>query len=219
MKKLSFLIVGFTISGYTAFAQKKVWDFGMQEAQISHNYSEYDRQTSLKNNQTLSTATQTAARSQGNDFKDKVKIIHARLVSLSVLISDGKVIFDSYDIVKDILNYQRQILSTIGSDPKLAPLALFSESALVNRSSALIKYIELMVIAASDLNAMKSTDRRAIVGYIVNELRVIRGDAYSINQSLKWAQEGNYINSINPWARYVNDDKRLADDILHNLKF
>ena len=218
MKKL-FIVIPMALLAGRAVAQKKVWDVPTMEAQIARNYTEYDTQTKLKNNQAISTATQTTARTQGSDFKDKVKIIHERLISLSVLISDGKTIFDAYDIVKDILNYQRQILSTIGSDPKLAPIAISSQAALVSRSNALIKYIELMVIAASDLNAMKSTDRRAIVGYIVNELRVIRGDAYSINQSLRWAKEGNYINSINPWARYVNDDKRLGDEILKNLKF
>lgn len=219
MKKQAIIVPALLLMSSMAFAQKKVWDIPTMEVQISHNYSEFDKQTKLRNNQTLSTATQTTARSQGNEFKEKVKTIHARLISLSALISDGKLLLDSYDIVKDILTYQKQIISTVGSDPKLIPVVITSQKNLVDRSQALIRYVQLMILSASDVNAMKSTDRRACTGYIINELRVIRGDAYSINQSLTWAKEGNYINTINPWAGYVNQDKQIAMDILDNLKF
>lgn len=219
MKKQAIIVPALLLMSSMAFAQKKVWDIPTMEVQISHNYSEFDKQTKLRNNQTLSTATQTTARSQGNEFKEKVKTIHARLISLSALISDGKLLLDSYDIVKDILTYQKQIISTVGSDPKLIPVVITSQKNLVDRSQALIRYVQLMILSASDVNAMKSTDRRACTGYIINELRVIRGDAYSINQSLTWAKEGNYINTINPWAGYVNQDKQIAKDILDNLKF
>lgn len=219
MKKQAIIVPALLFMSSMAFAQKKVWDIPTMEVQISHNYSEFDKQTKLRNNQTLSTATQTTARSQGNEFKEKVKTIHARLISLSALISDGKLLLDSYDIVKDILTYQKQIISTVGSDPKLIPVVITSQKNLVDRSQALIRYVQLMILSASDVNAMKSTDRRACTGYIINELRVIRGDAYSINQSLTWAKEGNYINTINPWAGYVNQDKQIAKDILDNLKF
>jgi hypothetical protein len=219
MKKILTILPSFVLLANVSYAQKSVWDIPTMEVQISHNYSEFDKQTKLRNNQTLSTATQTTARNQGNEFKEKVKSIHARLISLSVLISDGKLLLDSYDIVKDILNYQKQIIATVGSDPKLIPVVITSQKNLVDRSQGLIKYIQLMVLSASDVNAMKSTDRRACTTYIINELRVIRGDAYTINQSLTWAKEGNYINTINPWANYVNEDKKLAQDILDNLKF
>lgn len=219
MKKIQLILSALMLVAGASFGQEKVWDIPTMEVQISHNYSEFDKQTSLRNNQAISTATQTTARNKGNDFKEKVKVIHQRLVSLSSLVSDGALLLDSYAIIKDILNYQQKIIATVGNDPKLLPIVITSQANLVQRSQSLVNYISLMVLSASDINAMKSTDRRSITGHIVNELRVIRGDAYGINQSLRWAKEGSYINSINPWANYVNDDKRLADNILNNLKF
>ena len=221
MKKLTVLI-GFSLLCNYSYAQlftKKVWDIPTMEAQIAHNKKEHKKQGALKDGQAVNSATQTYAKIQGNNFKETVKTIHNRLISLSSLISDGKMLYESYDILKDVLIYQKEIVSTIGNDPKLLPIAFSSQKHFVKRANDLIMYITLIGMSASDLNAMKSTDRRSIVAYIVNELRVIRGEAYGCKVALKWAKQGNYLNSINPWADYVNQDKKLANDILANIKF
>jgi hypothetical protein len=219
MKPRFYLAAIATLITNFAFAQKKVWDIPTLEAQISRNSGEFSRQTDLRNNQTLSTATQTAARSQGAAIKDKIKVIHSRLISLSSLLSDGKMLIDSYSIVKDILKYQEKIVSAVANDPQFLPLVLVSEKMTVERANVLINYIELIALSASDLNAMTATDRRSIINYAITQLRVIRGDSYGLSAKLDWAQRGSVLNYYNPWNGYVSKDKQLANNILKDLKF
>lgn len=217
MKRLLLLLILVTI-GQISWAQKKVWDIANMEGQISHSESEFSRQKDLRDNQAISTATQTASKNQGNTLKQTVKVIHARLTNLGGLLADGKMLLNAYSIVKDILTYEDKNLLILKSEPVLIPLAMQSQSQLIDRSKSLITFIELMALSASDLNAMKSTDRNSIISHVIIQLQTLRVQAISLNKSLIWAENGAAIKSTNPWQGYVNVDKKLGLNILNDLK-
>lgn len=217
MKRLLLLLILATI-GQISWAQKKVWDIANMEGQISHSESEFSRQKDLRDNQAISTATQTASKNQGNTLKQTVKVIHARLTNLGGLLADGKMLLNAYSIVKDILTYEDKNLLILKSEPVLIPLAMQSQSQLIDRSKSLITFIELMALSASDLNAMKSTDRNSIISHVIIQLQTLRVQAISLNKSLIWAENGAAIKSTNPWQGYVNVDKKLGSNILNDLK-
>jgi hypothetical protein len=66
---------------------------------------------------------------------------------------------------------------------------------------------------------MDAGQRAELINFIVTELRVIRGLAYTASRQMYWAKMDGIFRSLNPFAGYINQDKQIADDILRNYKF
>jgi hypothetical protein len=66
---------------------------------------------------------------------------------------------------------------------------------------------------------MDSGERAKLLNRIVTELTILRGVAYGMYRSMYWAKQRGILNSLNPYAGFINIDKRIADDIVRNAKY
>lgn len=48
---------------------------------------------------------------------------------------------------------------------------------------------------------------------------ILRGVAYGMQRTMFWAKQRGILNSLNPYAGYINIDKQIADDIIRNAKY
>jgi hypothetical protein len=122
-------------------------------------------------------------------------------------------------IIDDIMDYQDEIVGIVSDDPKLVVFAVNSQALIVKRATQLSKFIMLIPLQYNDWNVISDTDRKDMLNHIINELRVIRGNAYGLKHQLEWAKNYNYWSKLNPWQGYINQDKQLIEDILTNTKF
>jgi hypothetical protein len=217
MDKLT--IIFLLLLSFPSLAQTKQFDIPNVEAKVEQSKKLKTKHDDLRDNQIVSTATQTVAEGEGKKFKDKVRDIHARLIKIGGILRDAQKLAQALKIIDDILDYQGDIVGIVKDDPKLVVFAVNSQKLIVKRATNLSKFIGLIPLQYNDWNVISDTDRKDMIEHIITELRVIRGNAYGLKNQLKYASQYNYWSQLNPWQGYVNQDKRLVDEILNNTKF
>lgn len=200
-------------------AQMKTFDILNLEQKVGHSKKLKDKHDEMRDNQLVSTATQTVAQKEGEKFKDKVTEIHDRMIKVQGLLRDGQKLAQATKIVSDIVSYQRDIVKIVSNDPKLLVFAVNSQTLIVKRCQSLATFIAIIPVSFNKWNVISDSDRKEILQHITTELRVIRGDAFGLKRQLEWAKNYNYWQKLNPWQGYVNKDKRLVKDILEKTKF
>lgn len=217
MNKLA--IIFLLLLSFSSLAQTKQFDIPNVEAKVAQSKKLKTKHDDLRDNQIVSTATQTVAEGEGKKFKDKVRDIHARLIKIGGILRDAQKLAQALKIIDDILDYQGDIVGIAKEDPKLVVFAANSQKLIVKRATNLSKFIGLIPLQYNDWNVISDTDRKDMIEHIITELRVIRGNAYGLKNQLKYAKQYNYWSQLNPWQGYINQDKRLVDEILNNTKF
>lgn len=217
MNKLA--IIFLLLFSFPSLAQTKQFDIPNVEAKVEQSKKLKTKHDDLRDNQIVSTATQTVAEGEGKKFKDKVRDIHSRLIKIGGILRDAQKLAQALKIIDDILEYQGDIVGIVKDDPKLVVFAVNSQRLIVKRATNLSKFIGLIPLQYNDWNVISDTDRKDMIEHIITELRVIRGNAYGLKNQLKYASQYNYWSQLNPWQGYVNQDKRLVDEILNNTKF
>lgn len=217
MKRVAAIFI--LLLSFKSMAQTKQFDIPNLEAKVAQSKKLKTKHDDLRDNQIVSTATQTVAENEGKKFKDKVRDIHSRLIKIGGILRDAQKLAQTLKIVDDIIDYQADIVSLVSDDPKLVVFAVNSQSLIVKRATKLSKFIMLIPVQYNDWNVISDTDRKDMLQHIITELRVIRGNAYGLKNQLKYAKSYNYWSQLNPWQGYVNQDKRLVDKILNNTKF
>lgn len=217
MNKLAIILL--LLHSFPSMAQTKQFDIPNVEAKVEQSKKLKNKHDDLRDNQIVSTATQTVAEGEGKKFKDKVRDIHARLIKIGGILRDAQKLAQALKIIDDILEYQGDIVGIVKDDPKLVVFAVNSQKLIVKRATNLSKFIGLIPLQYNDWNVISDTDRKDMIEHIITELRVIRGNAYGLKNQLKYASQYNYWSQLNPWQGYVNQDKRLVDEILNNTKF
>jgi hypothetical protein len=217
MKTITFILMVST--SVVSFAQTKQFDIPNVEAKVAQSKKLKIKHDDLRDNQIVSTATQKVAENEGKKFKDKVRDIHARLIKIGGILRDAQKLAQAIKIIDDIMDYQDEIVGIVSDDPKLVVFAVNSQALIVKRATQLSKFIMLIPLQYNDWNVISDTDRKDMLNHIINELRVIRGNAYGLKHQLEWAKNYNYWSKLNPWQGYINQDKQLIEDILTNTKF
>lgn len=120
----------------------------------------------------------------------------------------------SEDIIIDVNN----AVNIAASDPLLLLFAESGAREFKSRSLNLAAEVSTFVLKGGTQNLMDSGERAKLLNRIVNELSILRGVAYGMYRSMYWAKQRGILNSINPYAGYINIDKKIADDILRNSK-
>ncbi|WP_258862499.1 hypothetical protein [Sphingobacterium spiritivorum] len=49
-------------------------------------------------------------------------------------------------------------------------------------------------------------------------MTILRGVAFGMHRSMYWAKQRGILNSLNPYAGFINIDKQIADDIIRNSR-
>jgi hypothetical protein len=122
------------------------------------------------------------------------------------------------DIGIDIVQNVEKAVDLASSDPLLLLFAERGARDFRTRASNLAAEVGAFVLKGGRGNLMDSGERAKLLNTIRMELTIIRGIAYGMYRSMFWAQQRGIWNSLNPYASFVNIDRRLADNILSNSK-
>ena len=123
-----------------------------------------------------------------------------------------------YEISEDIVIDVNKAMGIAQSNPALLLFAESGAREFKTRSVNLAAEVSSFVLRSGKDNLMDSGERAKLLNRIVTELAILRGVAYGMYRSMYWAKQRGIINSLNPYAGYINIDKRIADDIINNAK-
>ena len=142
------------------------------------------------------------------------------LSTVNSVVKNGKDIIYASQIAQDIYKYQSQAIKYAADDPKLVLVAVKTESELISRTADLFLYIYNIALAGGEKNLLDNKQRIDLCIHVVNELRDMRGLAYSVYRQMKTAQRTGVLRSLSPGTfRYINNSKRNIDKILKDIQF
>ena len=103
------------------------------------------------------------------------------------IVQSGKNVVYASTVATDITKYQNEMISTAEGNPMLYAVALKTELALINRTYDLFIYINT-ALTGGDTNLMSNMERMDIINHVVDEMRIMRGLAYSVNRKMRTAK-------------------------------
>ena len=183
---------------------------------VSESKSEYNRQNEAKNKQAVTSANEEVNRSEMSKLKTKYRELQSRFKTLGLAIDAAQIGLQATPIVAEIIRQQGIIFQLAGQDPLLIALAYQTEKDLADKAYRLSQYLYALMISIGDLNQMKGSDRKILFNHVLTELRRIEGASRGLAANLQYANRKDIMNSMNPFAEFVNQDKQLIDNILRN---
>jgi hypothetical protein len=69
------------------------------------------------------------------------------------------------------------------------------------------------------VSILHSGERGKLLNHIASELHILRGIAYGMGRAMYWAKMNGIFRSLNPWSTWVNEDSRIANDVINNAKY
>ena len=173
----------------------------------------------MKDHQTKIQQYQALAVTQLGFINQWQKKMYDGLTTVAAVVRDSKNVLEATTIVNDIIKYQLDAANYAKGNPLLIIFAQKTEAEFKGKALNLVLYISTTALKGGKDMMMDAGQRAELINFIVTELRVIRGLAYTASRQMYWAKMDGIFRSLNPFAGYVNQDKQIADDILRNYKF
>ncbi|MCX2584832.1 hypothetical protein [Pedobacter sp. MR22-3] len=169
-------------------------------------------------NLTLVQRAQLAVTGQLGIVNDLQSTIYRGLSEVSGLMRSLLSVKDIYEISQDIVIDVNKAINLASGDPVLLLFAEGGAREFKTRSINLATEVSSFVLKDGREVLMDSGERAKLLNRIVTELTILRGVAYGMYRTMYWAKQRGILNSLNPYAGYINIDKCIADDIIRNAK-
>jgi len=169
-------------------------------------------------NLTLVQRAQLAVIGQLGIVNDLQSTIYRGLSEVSGVMRSLLSVKDIYEISQDIVIDVNKAINISSSEPLLLLFAESGAREFRSRSINLAAEVSTFVLKDGWEVLMDSGERAKLLNRIVTELTILRGVAYGMYRTMYWARQRGILNSLNPYAGYINIDKRIADDIIRNAK-
>lgn len=125
------------------------------------------------------------------------------------------------EIARVTLGISRDVTKVMNLAGENPVLLLFAESGareFKTRATALAAQVSSFVLKGGRQNLMDAGERAKLLNHILTELTLLRGIVYGMHRTMFWAQQRGILNSLNPYAGFINIDKRIADDVIRRSK-
>ena len=170
-------------------------------------------------NLTLIQRGQLAVTGQLVIVNDLQQQIYRGLSEVSGAVRSLLAIQDIAEISMDIVEDVNKAVSLAQSNPALLLFAEGGAREFKRRGTALATEVSSFVLQGGVNNLMDSGERAKLLNRIRTELMILRGVAYGMQRTMFWAKQRGILNSLNPYAGYINIDMQIADDIIRNAKY
>jgi hypothetical protein len=202
-----FFFAGMALKGYGQL------NIGLLHQLVAESKSENDRQNEARNRQSVTTANEEVNRSQMTRLKAKYRELQSRFKAVGLAIDAAQIGIEAIPVVNELIRQQSVIYQLAADNPLLIVLAYQAEEDLAKRAGLLINFIYGIALSIGDINQMKASDRKMLFAHVLNELKRIEGASKGLAVSMRYASRPR---SLNPFADFVNQDKRLVNEILRN---
>ncbi len=198
-------------------AQAIVWD-PIVQGQLIYNHTVQNKNLEeIKNNETKISTAQSAIALETEGIRQVEEKVYKSLKSVSIVIANVKDIVYAGDIAKDIAKYQSQMYDLAQQRPELLIVAVKSEEALASKGVELLNYI-IVATTATDANLMNNQQRITIIKHVIDELRLMRGMAYSITREMKYVAQNGFLSNLDFLGFRYQRDAKLVENILKEFR-
>ncbi|WP_316799667.1 hypothetical protein [Pedobacter frigidisoli] len=207
------------IGPHAVFAQRIVYDAGhyaivtenafvRTSASLSHQSYLEKIETSL-NHINLNASSVVAAQ----------EMIYSGLLNVNGALRNGLMLGNMYRVCDQILVYSSSMMEMGKKEPYLLLFAVDMAREVALRSGRLITEVSGFVLKQGENVLMDYNARDELMKRISDELHIISGLCYGAWRAMYWTGQRGVIRTINPFASFINADKRMVEDILLKAKY
>lgn len=198
-------------------AQTIVWDPAVQTQLIVNHLIQNGNLEDIKTQEQRIATAQSIIALKMEQIKQIEEKVYKSLKDVQIVIQNVKDIGYAYEISKDIGKYQKEMVALAKKDPELILVATQAEIELLNKGIDLLQYI-FIAVTATDANLMNNAQRVNLIRNIIDQLRIMRGMAYSIVRQMRYVSMNGILNAFNPLGFQFQRDKKLVQEILKDFK-
>jgi hypothetical protein len=145
-------------------------------------------------------------------------IILGALVEVNQVLKTGIMARQVGTLTAEIVSESNDMLDLAASDPHLLLFAEDVARQLKNRGLNLVTEVSSFVLREGENVLMDFDKRDLLLKKVILELQVMRALVYSLGRSMYWAKQAGLLRSLNPYQGFINQDKRMVEGLLFNLK-
>ena len=213
---LTLFALSFSLS---AFSQESTIDLPNMYQLINESQKEHTEQVEARNGQALNTGTEQANMTLLEKLKNIYRTIQQRYNLLGTAITVVDVGLQAEPMVKQIVNYQGQIISLAEKNPAVIALGYQTEIEFAEKAESLLGYMAGLILSIGDVNQMKASDRKMLFDYIIFQLSRIQELSGNMLNLLQYNNLASVLKALNPFQSFINEDKSIATSIIQNAKY
>ncbi|MDH6358968.1 plasmid transfer protein [Parabacteroides sp. PF5-9] len=218
MKKL-FVILVFIIPFAPLFGQI-VSDPALIGALSVQHFNENQIYSDIKDNQSRIQNYQIAISGTLEKIRALEKKTQDYLIQINSVVQNAKDIMYATQIAQDIVEYQTKAFNIASGDPELVLIAMKAELQLVSKSLEVIQQIYQMALVDGEKNMLDNKQRLDMIRGIVDELRLMRGYAFTVYRQLRSAKTSGLLRTMFPQEfRYMVNMESTTNRILRDFKW
>ncbi len=198
-------------------AQAIVWDPIVQTTMIVNHLEQNSQLKDIKTNETKIATAQSVIALKMEQIRAIEEKVYKSLKSATIVIQNVKDIGYAYEISSEIGKYQSEMGRLAKQKPELLVVAARAEVALLSKGADLLNYI-IVATTATDANLMNNEQRIRIIHHVVDELRIMRGMAYSIVRQMRYVSMNGFLNNMNFLGFRYQRNAKLVKQILEEFK-
>jgi hypothetical protein len=213
---LTLFALSFALS---AFAQQSTIDVVGMHQLITESQDEHKLQVTAKNDQAVNTSNEAANMTLLAKLKNTYRTLQRRYNTLGNAITVADIGLEGEPMVKQIINYQGQIMALAEKNPAIIALGYQTEIEFAEKAESLIGYVAGLTLSIGDVNEMKASDRKLLFDYVIQQLSQIQELAGNMLNLLQYNNLAAVLKALNPFQTFIDQDKSIAKDIIQNAKY
>ncbi len=145
-------------------------------------------------------------------------LIHNSLTQVNQALKSGIAAAQIVQISSEIVQESNAMIAIASSEPYLLLFAEDVARQMKSRGINLVSEVSAFVLKEGGKVLMDYEKRDALLRKIILELKVMRALCYSMGRSMYWAKINGVLKTANPYRNFVNQDTRMADDIIRSYQ-
>lgn len=197
--------------------QAVVWDPAVQTTLIVNHLEQNSQLKDIKTNETKIAAAQQVIAVKMEQIRAIEEKVYKSLKDVKIVLQNVRDIQYAYEISSDIGKYQKEMVALAKQKPELLAVAVKTEVALLQKGADLLNYI-IVATTATDANLMNNEQRIRIIRHVVDELRIMRGMAYSITRQMRYVAMNGFFQNMDFLGFRYQRNARLVQEILRDFR-
>lgn len=145
-------------------------------------------------------------------------LIYNSLTQVNQALRSGIAATQIARISTEIIKESNTMISIAGSEPYLLLFAEDVARQLKSRGINLVSEVSDFILKEGGNVLMDYEKRDALLRKVILELKVMRALCYSMGRSMYWAKMNGVLKTANPYRGFINQDTRMANDIIRNYQ-
>lgn len=145
-------------------------------------------------------------------------LIHNSLTQVNRALKSGISATQIVQLSSQIVQESNAMIAIASSEPYLLLFAEDVASQMKSRGIKLVSEVSAFILKEGSNVLMDYEKRDALLRKIILELKVMRALCYSMGRSMYWAKINGVLKIANPYRNFINQDTRMADEIIRNYQ-